>query len=294
MNKKLFIIVILVLIVTTLSQTVSFITGEHGFYQTVQDKCVKCHGDIKVQLSASANHSYFSCTSCHAKSSTNHTNVLPKCEYCHAVPQLNDTFEAHTGFSNLSSEGCIACHSTYNVLLNYSRAEYIDYTITDNAGDWIISNFATVGTLNLSYNAMRQGGNHNMKAVSCKDCHKDIFDAVSLNGHAVVLDRNGTQVVNHSISGSTDEESWCRTCHNRNDSKFPSQQHAARKTTCDECHQAYGDNLHPGNFYTNIQTVPHLYRSLVCISCKSAGWPAPNATLHFRVHEEPYFDVVVT
>ena len=50
-------------------------------------------------------------------------------------------------------------------------------------------------------------------------------------------------------------------------------------------------STHPGNFFSNINTVPHLYRSLVCISCKSAGWPAPGGAIIFNVREEPYYDV---
>ena len=294
MNRKLYLLVILAIIITTLSQTFSFISGDHQFYETVQDKCVKCHGDIKVQLSSSANHSQFSCTSCHTQSATNHTNTVPKCEYCHTITQLNDTLEAHPDFLSLGSQGCIACHTTYNVLVNYSRPEYIDYDITSDNGNWIVSNFTTIGTLNLSYNTLRQGGTHNEKSVSCKDCHKDIFDSISVKGHAVVLDKNGMQVPSHSTSNSPNLEEWCLTCHSPNDTRFPTQQHAARKTTCDECHEAYNLAPHPGNFYANIKTVPHLYRSLVCISCKSVGWQVPNATLHFKVREEPYFDVVVT
>ena len=202
---------------------------------------------------------------------------------------MNDTLEAHPDFSSLGSEGCVACHSTYNAILNYSRPEYIDYTIKNNNGNWIISDFKTEGTLNLSYDAMRQGGKHNIKNVSCKDCHKDIFDAVLLGGHAVVLAKNGTQVDYHNNSNSTPEE-WCRTCHNNNDTKFQNQQHSIKKTTCEQCHQAY-NSTHPGNFFSNMNTVPHLYRSLVCISCKSVGWPAPGGAIIFNVREEPYYDV---
>jgi len=290
MNRNLFLIVVLALIITTVSQTVSFIVGDHQFYESVQDKCVKCHGDIQIQLSASDQHSNFSCATCHVRSATNHTNKNPECSYCHTNQHLNDTLEAHPGFSSLGSEGCVACHSTYNVIVNYSRPEYIDYTIKNNNGNWIVSDFKTVGTLNLSYDAMRQGGKHNIKNVSCKDCHKDIFNAVSAGGHAVVLSKNGTQAPYHNNSNDS-TENWCRTCHNKNDTKFQNQQHSARKTTCEECHESNNLTAHPGNFYTNIKTVPHLYQSLVCISCKSAGWPAPDAAINFKVHEEPYYDV---
>ena len=289
MNKNLYLIVVLVLVITTISQTVSFIIGDHQFYQSVQDKCIKCHGDIKAQLSTSDQHTNFSCVNCHVRSATNHTNKQPECSYCHATSSMNDTLEAHTDFSSLGSEGCVACHSTYNANLNYSRPEYIDYTIKNNNGNWIISDFKTEGILNLSYDAMRQGGKHNIKNVSCKDCHKDIFDAVSLGGHAVVLAKNGTQVPYHNNSNSTPEE-WCRTCHNNNDTKFPNQQHSIKKTTCEQCHQAY-NSTHPGNFFSNMNAVPHLYRSLVCISCKSIGWPTPTGGIRFSVREEPYYDV---
>ncbi|MCX9012915.1 MAG: carboxypeptidase regulatory-like domain-containing protein [Candidatus Methanoperedens sp.] len=291
MNKNLYIVAVLAIIITTLSQTVSFISGEHQFYESVQDKCIKCHGDVKSQLSASANHSTYSCNFCHVKSATNHTNTKPECQYCHNVTRkLGDPLEAHTGFAPLNSQGCIACHTTYNTIVNYSRAEYIDYTITNSRGNWVISDVTTIGTLNLSYNALNQGGDHEIKNVSCKDCHKDIFDAVSAGGHAVVLNKNGTQVPMHNSTNST-QETWCRTCHNRNDTNFTTQQHSVRRTTCEGCHQAYNLTPHPGNLFTNMNTVPHLYRSLVCISCKSIGWPAPGGAIHFRVHEEPYFDV---
>lgn len=290
MNKKIYLVTIIAIIVTTLSQTFSIIENDHQFYQTVQDKCTKCHGDVKIQLSSSANHTSYQCPICHVKSATNHTNTNPRCQNCHNA-RLNDTSESHTEFQALGSEGCIACHTTYNVLVNFSRPEYIEYTISDNNGNWVISNFMTSGTINLAYNAQRQGGNHNLKNVSCKDCHKDIFDAVSAGGHAVVLGKDGKEVQRHSTASYT-TEGWCRTCHSRNDTTFPTQPHTVRKTTCDECHEAYGSG-HPGNLFTNIKTVPHLYRSLVCISCKSKGWPAPATALHFKVRQEPYYDVVM-
>ena len=260
MNKTLYIIVIFAIVITTISQTVSFIIGDHQFYESVQDKCVKCHGDIKAQLQTSDQHTNFSCSGCHIRSATNHTNNNPECTYCHST-HLNEQLDAHPEFVSLGSEGCVACHSTYNAIVNYSRAEYIDYTIKNNSGNWIVSDFKTTGMLDLSYNAMRQGGKHNIKNVLCKDCHKDIFDAVSLGGHAVVLARNGAQTAYHNNSNSTTEE-WCRTCHSRNDTEYQPPQHSARRTTCDECHVTYNltynSTTHSGNFMTNIQSVPHL------------------------------------
>ncbi len=296
MNKKIYLIILLAIIITTLSETVSIISGEHGFYQTVQNKCAKCHGDIKVQLSTSVQHSTLSCTSCHI--TTNHTStVTMNCRDCHAVPQLNDTREAHTDFNRLGSEGCIACHTTYNAIVNYSRAEYIDYDITNNSGNWAISPIAPSGTLNLSYNAYRNGGNHNWKNVSCQDCHRDIFNAVNLGGHAVVFDGNGSQVPYHSYANYSTFETWCRTCHNTNANAANfSTQHAARRINCEDCHKLIVN--HTGNFYTNIQTVPHLYRSLVCIAChqKTGGWVnlSDGQTKHFTVYEEPDYRVVVS
>lgn len=301
MNKKIYIVVLLAIIITTVSETVSLIGGEHGFYQTVQDKCIKCHGDIKVQLSTSVVHSSLSCTTCHIMN--NHTStVTVNCRECHnpntdGTPYLNDTREAHTEFNPLDSEGCVACHTTYNTIVNYSRAEYIEYYITNDSGSWTISNFTTNGTLNLSYNADRNGGNHNWKDVSCQDCHQDIFEAVSAGGHAVVYQENSSQMVPYHSNSNSTLETWCRTCHSTNyDSTNFSTQHAARKINCEDCHQLL-DN-HPGNFYTNIQTVPPLYRSLVCIACKqlnqTGGWinPAQGQSLHFTVYEEPNVKVV--
>src|SRR3989304_9511401 len=167
MNKNIYVLIILVLIITTISQTVSFIIGDHQFYESVQDKCIKCHGDIKVQLSTSDQHSTFSCAGCHVRSATNHTNKKPECSYCHAT-HLNNTFDAHPEFVSLGSEGCVACHSTYNAIVNYSRPEYIDYTIKNDNGNWTVADFKTIGALSLSYNANRQGGKHNLKNVSCK------------------------------------------------------------------------------------------------------------------------------
>src|SRR5574337_772302 len=98
MNKKIYLITILAIVITTLSQTISFISGEHKLYQTVQDKCTKCHGDIKSQMSTSAIHSSYSCIFCHPRSATNHTNTKPACQDCHEV-LLNDTLEAHQDFA---------------------------------------------------------------------------------------------------------------------------------------------------------------------------------------------------
>lgn len=293
MNKIIYLIVILSIVITTSSETVSMINGDHGFYQTVQDKCVKCHGDIKTQISTSSQHSSFSCTYCHIKSETNHTNTRPLCQDCHATPELNDPLEAHSGFASLGGDGCITCHTTYNAIINYSRAEYIDYDITLSGNEWIVSNFRTIGSQNISNNAKRNGGKHNIKEVSCKECHQDILDAVASGGHAVVKDKNGIEVDKHNQANYSTSKDWCLSCHGTNDPQFPTKQHASRKTTCDECHQAYGGD-HPGNFYNNIKTVPHLYRSLVCIACKSAGWQAVNSTIHFTVRQEPYFDVAVS
>jgi len=207
--------------------------------------------------------------------------------------ELSDKFEAHSEFISLGTEGCIACHTEYNVIINYSIPEFITFTISNDSGNWIVSNFGTSGIMNLSYNALKSGGNHIIKNVSCKDCHKDIFDAVSVKGHAVIEGKDGKQTPYHNISNSTSKEAWCLTCHNPKDNKFPTQQHSARRTTCEECHVAYDLPAHPGNLYTNIKTVPRLYRSLVCISCKSVGWQEPNTTLKFKVHQEPYFEVMM-
>ena len=293
-NKNLYNVVILAVIVTTLIQTVSFISNDIPIFQQGQDKCINCHANVKTQLSTSSQHSSFSCTNCHPKSPLNHTNKAPECEFCHDTTQLGDTHEAHSDFIPLNSEGCIACHTNYNVVINYSRPEFISYTITNDSGNWIISNFATTGVLNLSYNAMKPGGNHNVKNVLCKDCHKDIFDAVSVKGHAVVEGKDGKESLYHNLNNTISKEAWCLTCHNPRDNKFSAQQHSARKTTCEECHETYNLSTHPGNFYTNIKTVPRLYRSLVCISCKSVGWQVPNTTLKFKVHQEPYFDVMMS
>ncbi len=282
--------VILAVILTTISQTVSFINSDHQFYESRQERCMKCHGDIKIQQSASLAHSSFSCTNCHPGSKTDHIEKKPECGYCHETPQLNDEFEAHTGFAAMRSKGCVSCHTDYNVIINYSRPEYIEYDIINESGNWVISNFATIGKLNLSYDAMREGENHNLKNVSCKDCHEDIFNAVSAGGHAVVIYKNGTQVKYHSTNGFSGLEAWCRSCHNRSYNVSGTQQHSARRTNCEDCHKTY--NLtHPGNLYITIDKVPHLYRSLVCIACKSVGWRVPNGTLKFKVRQEPYFDV---
>jgi len=296
MNKNIYLTIILIIVAilaTTFIQTVNFISSEHPILQTDQDKCIKCHENVKTQLAESTQHSSFPCEKCHPKSIINHTNDLPECGFCHDTTKLSDSSEAHSGFEPLNSEGCIACHTNYNVIVNYSRPEFISYTITNNSGNWIITNFATTGMLNLSYNAIKSGENHNVKNVSCKDCHKDIFDAVSVKGHAVVEGKDGKESLYHNTSNTISKEAWCLTCHSPKDNKF-STQHSVRKTTCEECHETYNLSAHPGNFYTNIKTVPRLYRSLVCISCKSVGWQVPNTTLKFKVHQEPYFDVTMS
>jgi hypothetical protein len=294
MNKNLYIIIVVAVLAITFILTVNFIGIEPPILQSDQDKCIKCHENVKTQLSESTQHSSFSCAKCHPKSIINHTNEPPECEFCHDTNKLSDPSEAHSDFEPLNSEGCIACHTNYNVIINYSRPEFISYTITNDSGNWVISNFATTGMLNLSYNAIKSGENHNVKNVSCKECHKDIFEAVSAKGHAVVSGKDGKEAPYHNTSNSTNKEAWCLTCHSPNDTKSPTQQHSARRTTCEGCHVAYNLSAHPGNLYTNIQTVPHLYRSLVCISCKSMGWQVPNTTLRFKVHQEPYFDVTMS
>lgn len=274
-------------------QTVIFIGKDRPVFQSLEAKCLNCHGNIKTQLYASAQHSSFSCTSCHPKSRTKHTNEHPECEFCHDTTKLGVALEAHSDFVQLNSEGCIACHTNHNVIVNYSRPEYISFEITNDSGNWIISNFSTIGMLNLSYNAIKPGGSHIVKNISCKECHRDIFDAVSLKGHAVVEGKHGKETTYHNTSNTITQDAWCLTCHNPKDYKFPAQQHSARRTTCEECHEAYNLPAHPGNFYANIKIVPHLYRSLVCISCKSVGWQVPNKTLKFKIHQEPYFDVTM-
>ena len=294
MNKNVYIIVILAVIALTLVQTVSFINKDIKIVQPEEDKCIKCHENVKDQLSASSQHSTFPCSNCHPRSLINHTNEKPECEFCHDTTKLSDPSEAHSGFVPLDSEGCIPCHTNYNVIINYSRPEYISYEITNDSGNWIISNFATTGMLNLSYNAIKSGENHNVKNVSCKECHKDIFEAVSAKGHAVVSGKDGKEASYHNTNNSISIEAWCMTCHNPKDKKSLTQQHSARRTTCEECHVAYNLSAHPGNFYTNIKNVPRLYRSLVCISCKSMGWQVPNTTLRFKVHQEPYSDITMS
>ena len=292
MNKTIYILTLLAVIITTLSQTVSIFSGEHEFYQTVQDKCVKCHGDIKTQVSTSTQHSTYSCIFCHTRSDTEHANNKPNCQDCHIDLHLNDIADAHSDFAALGSEGCLACHTTYNVIVNYSRPEYIEYNITDVGGEWIVSNLSTTGTIELSLDANREGGNHNVKNVSCQDCHQDIFSAVAAGGHAVVLDKDGSLVSIHDKNRFTTMKEWCLSCHNPNNAQSPTVQHSARKITCEGCHGIEDD--HPGNFFVNIESIPKLYRSNVCISCKSIGWQEPNSTIHFRVRQEPYYNVEVT
>jgi nitrate/TMAO reductase-like tetraheme cytochrome c subunit len=294
MNKNVYIIVILAVIALILLQTVFFINKDIKIVQPNEDKCIKCHENVQNQLSESAQHSTFPCSNCHPKSIINHTNEPPECEFCHDTTKLSDPSEAHSDFEPLNSEGCIACHTNNNVIINYSRPEFISYEITNDSGNWVISNFTTIGMLNLSYNAIKSGENHNVKNVSCKECHKDIFEAVSAKGHAVVSGKDGKESRYHNTSNSTSKEAWCLTCHSPNDTKFPTSQHSARRITCEECHVAYNLSAHPGNFYTNIKTVPRLYRSLVCISCKAMGWQVPNTTLRFKVHQEPYSDVTMS
>src|SRR5659263_157570 len=236
MNKNIYIIVILAVIATSFLQTVSFINKDIKIVQPDEDKCIKCHENVQDQLSESSQHSSFSCAKCHPKSIINHTNEPPECEFCHDTTKFRDPSEAHSDFEPLNSEGCIACHTNYNVIINYSRPEYISYEITNDSGNWIISNFETRGMLNLSYNAMKPGGNHNIKNVSCKECHKDIFEAVSSNGHAVVSGKDGKESLYHNTSNSTNKEAWCITCHSPNDTRFPTLQHSARRITCEECH----------------------------------------------------------
>ncbi len=293
MNKNTYIIIVIAVIGATLLQTSSFIKRDN--HAAIQDKndCIKCHDNIKAQLDKSAYHTSFACGQCHPRSAINHTMEHPECDYCHDTTHLSDNLEAHSGFVPMNSQGCIACHTNYNVILNYSRPEFIVFSISNVSGNWIISNFSTIGMLNLSYNTLRAGGNHNIKNVSCRECHEDIFEAVSAKGHAIILGKDGTQVAYHNVSKSKNQEEWCLTCHNTHDNKFPSHQHAARRTGCEDCHETYNLSAHPGNLYNTIKTVPRLYRGLVCISCKSIGWQAPNTTLKFRVHQEPYFDVTM-
>lgn len=299
MNKKIYLVLIIIIsiAITVLVQTVSIVTNEHSFYQTVQEKCIKCHGDVMVQLNTSAKHSTLSCIYCHQRSTTNHTNTKSECDECH-MTRLGDTLEAHSEFVQLKSDGCVACHTNYNIIVNYSRPEYIEYDITNNNGNWIISNFTTIGNINLTYNALRIGGKHNWKdSVSCVECHKDIFDAISRGGHAAVFNQTGIQVARHSTDNYPNLTAWCTNCHNKADPAFPTQQHTVRKTTCDECHETYGVG-HPGNLYTNAKVVPRLYRSLFCISCKSTGWNTEyiindGDMLHFRVYQEPSYGVSV-
>ena len=291
-NKNIYIIVVVAIAVITMIQTVSLI-GDDKSMMSIHEECVQCHGNVKIQLALSAQHSSFACSKCHPGSSTAHTNKYPECEFCHETTELTDTAEAHSDFVPLGKEGCIACHTEYNIIMNYTRPEFVSFTIINNSGNWTISNIKTSGIINLSYNALRSGGNHVITNVSCKDCHKDVFDAVSAKGHAVVIGKDGNQSIYHNISNSTTKQEWCFTCHSTKDTKFPTQPHSVRKTTCDECHVAYGMPEHPGNLYNNIKSVPHLYRSLVCISCKSMEWKVPDITLNFKVHQEPYFDVTM-
>ena len=117
-----------------------------------------------------------------------------------------------------------------------------------------------------------------------------------MRGHAVVSGKDENQAPYHNTSNSTSNEAWCLTCHSPKDNKFPNQQHSARKTTCEECHEAYNLSAHPGNIYTNIKTVPRLYRSLVCISCKSVGWQVPNTYIEVQSTSRAIFrcnDVVI-
>ncbi len=292
MNKKLYLIVIFTIIITTLSQTVSLvIDNEHSFYsnQSMESKCPKCHGNIQEQLTASIAHFSDSCMDCHS-------NATPECSTCHeeVTSNLTNSSEAHTvlytaslnnSFAFKESESCIACHTTYNANISYSKPEFISFNITNESGNWNITDFTAGQIQSFPGSTGRNGGNHNMKNVACEDCHIDVFDAAyNSSSHASYLSENNVTIY-HNRNAS---DIWCQSCHGTSyDPANFSIQHAARDITCDECHQSL-DN-HPGNLYANIQAsnIPREYRSFVCIACKkSLPWtnlseaPAQNFTLY--------------
>ncbi len=292
MNKKLYLIVIFAIIITTLSQTVSLVIDrEHSFYsnQSMESKCPKCHGNIQEQLTTSIAHTSDSCTDCHG-------NATPECSTCHSqvISNLTNSSEAHNilyasslndTFMFNASESCVSCHTTYNANTSYSRPEYISFNSTNETGNWNVTDFTAGSPQSFSGSVSRNGGNHNLKNVACEDCHQDIFDAASnSSSHASYLTENNVTAYHDNASSSI----WCESCHSTSyDPVNYSIQHAARDITCDECHQSL-DN-HPGNLYANIQTssVPREYRSFVCIACKkSLPWinlsaePAQNFTLY--------------
>jgi hypothetical protein len=140
--------------------TVSLFSGQHSFYNLdangSQVPCIKCHGDIDMEIHTGFIHNNFTCSDCHriqkgvqyasgdgANSSTPgtmaHAASTVLCKDCHREYLNNTPDPIHQAFIRYgaehdTNENCIACHTSTAVSIKWTRPSAINIeTISDGS-----------------------------------------------------------------------------------------------------------------------------------------------------------------
>jgi hypothetical protein len=165
---------------------------------TVQIPCEKCHADVFSELSqpgaVNGVHKALGCGGCHVTIAPQkeglikgpngqfHAAALPMCLDCHsttgpglsALEILNGSVEAHKAFAQQANNSqilrganaaCISCHTHVAVDINWTKAYMISFSAVENATtgthSWVVSNFATSGTVQIQTYGNRSGAINN-------------------------------------------------------------------------------------------------------------------------------------
>lgn len=352
-QRHIFLIVALVVAsILVLPSVYSIFSGQHTMNDPGSINCLKCHPDIKQELGLSSHHTYFSCGNCHnldPLSNQTHSAKRAECLDCHASPTRlvtdidNNTYmtplatvfgenvvnaESHNPFVTgavLSSlkegknEACVACHSSLNNDIIFTRPEYIEYDVV-NLGDWVIQNLSIGPAKKVNVSRDIDGRLHiipNVGDVSCVSCHQDIQQAVLNGGHSFEQERRKHDPDNSVYRNSIND--YCRSCHkpltrdNNDVSPFPANPfnlpiHGSMTIACMDCHGRSGDifvdinggmrsppynSINMGSIENSINSQPAQIRSYFCIACKNTGNPVPINSLHFKIYTEPQVIVYV-
>lgn len=303
MQSKYKVIVVLLLVViaalVTAMLSSALLGQQHNWYDTYKPgndvPCTKCHGNIEAEfldMPTGAPHKTKTCEFCH-RNETNvtyavgdipttppipipgkeaHAASIPPCRQCHTLHTIDiySVNESHKPLVDTSdlNEACILCHTGFDKSMEFTRALYLKYNITEVSGKWTVENgFEFVSTNSTVINQTPPGGKHTWEDASvldCFDCHSDVKSALKNDGH-VPQSKNtggehggkkaqeGHKGRRHNFSRTSVTIESCKPCHLPDAADFGSSHpeaqldyHAATTEHCYNCHY-YGTENAPGS-----------------------------------------------
>ena len=300
MQSKYKVIVVLLLLViaalVTAMLSSALLGQQHNWYTTSdsgnQVSCSKCHSNVTdefVNMPSGAPHKNKACEYCHRNESgvtyaegdgpgiqpgeEAHAASIPPCQQCHSqdTSDLSTVNESHKPLVDTSdlNEACILCHTGFDKSLEFTRALYLKYDITEVSGNWTVEDdFEFFSTNSTVINPMPPpGGKHtweNASLLDCFECHSDVKSALENGGHVPQSDntdgdygmkkaQEGHEGRRHDFSRTNVTIESCKPCHLPDAADFGSSHpeaqldyHAATTEHCYNCHY-YGTENAPGS-----------------------------------------------